>query len=84
MRLYFPLTPCSWHHSPNFRTKASGISRGKVFQGWRYSLGEDLLELGDAEVGQVHQAGGVVDDQADRHPVAGIDDADPGRGGAGR
>ncbi len=32
--LYFPFTPCSAHHSPNSRTKASGISRGQVFQGF--------------------------------------------------
>ena len=33
-RLYFPLIPRSAHHSPNRRTNASGISRGRVFHGW--------------------------------------------------
>ena len=28
------------HHSPNWRTNASGISRGKVFQGWWYWSGK--------------------------------------------
>ena len=43
-------------------------------------VGEDLLELRNAEVSQVHQAGRVVDDQADRHAIAGVEHADPGRG----
>ncbi|OHB80568.1 MAG: hypothetical protein A2V98_11325 [Planctomycetes bacterium RBG_16_64_12] len=32
--LYFPLTPWSWHHWPNLRTNASGISRGVFCQGF--------------------------------------------------
>ena len=30
--LYLPFTPCSAHHSPNLRTKESGISAGQSFQ----------------------------------------------------
>jgi hypothetical protein len=36
--LNLPFTPCSAHHVPNSRTKASGISRGQLFQGFLYSL----------------------------------------------
>ena len=71
--------PCCAHHSPNRRTNASGISRGSVFQGCVILVGENLVELRDAEVSQVDQAGRVVDDQADGHATARVDDRDTGR-----
>ena len=41
---------------------------------------KDLVELRNAEVGQVDQAGRVVNDQADGHAAAGVDDGNA-RGG---
>src|SRR5262249_38233109 len=40
--------------------------------------GEDLGELGDGEVGEVCQAGRVVDDEGHRHATAGIEYLDSG------
>ena len=31
-------------------------------------------ELRDGELIEIHEAGGVVDDETDRHPIAGIED----------
>ena len=39
-------------------------------------VGKDLVKLGNGEVGEVHQAGRVVNDQANGHAAAGVDDCD--------
>jgi hypothetical protein len=44
--LYFPLIPRSRHQAANFRTNASGISRGNVFQGCRYCSGKTSANCG--------------------------------------
>ena len=46
-------------------------------------VGEDLLELRYAEVSKVHETGRIVDDQADRHAIAGVEHTDPGRRAGG-
>src|SRR5215207_2747820 len=53
MHEYFPLIPRSPHHSPNSRTKESGISR-QLLPVLLVPVREDLGEVRDAEVGQVH------------------------------
>ena len=44
-------------------------------------VGKDLGELGDGEVGEVHQAGRVVDDHAQGHAVARVQIPDAARRG---
>ena len=46
------------------------------FPGLVVLVRENFVELGNAEMGQVDQAGRVVDDQADGHAAARVDDRD--------
>ena len=56
-----------------------GDLAGQCLPGLGILAREDLVELRNAEVSEVDQAGRVVDDQADRHAIAWVDHRDAGR-----
>lgn len=63
-----------------FQHEAIGDLAGQFAPVLLVVIGKDFPKLRDAVVGHIHQAGGIVDDEADRHAVEWVDYFDFGGG----